>query len=373
MRVFINGTIDSATTAATGALTATTEPLFLGGDTTHLNGTLDEVSIFDSALSDAEITNLTNNRAGRYEYHHQNALGSNIVLTDGKKNVLARYEYDVFGAVRSETGTSDNTRKFTGKEYDEDVKLYKMGIRPYDPYTGRFTQRDPIGAGINWYAYAYNNPMAFIDPTGLRPANKTERADLIYTYGHTVGTFLAGVIDVEVVTTLPASVAGRVVSDTQILLNATHYKPNDSNPLIALQSRSVFIHESAHIWQRQTDLHRGGKGGQDYTYTWEQLRNLELDKEEHAEAVQDWFYVMYGRQSGLLTSAKAGWGEISKENLRWLLDRYPNSPAFHSWNRLMSVMAKNYTNVINEIRDPGNLPRQGGWRARVINYFAWFK
>ena len=166
MRVFINGTIDSATTAATGALTATTEPLFLGGDTTHLNGTLDEVSIFDSALSDAEITNLTNNRAGRYEYHHQNALGSNIVLTDGKKNVLARYEYDVFGAVRSETGTSDNVRKFTGKEWEADVKLYYYAARYYDPYIGRFTSRDPIGDGINWYAYAANNPLKFVDPTG---------------------------------------------------------------------------------------------------------------------------------------------------------------------------------------------------------------
>ena len=100
---------------------------------------------------------MTNNRAGRYEYHHKNALGSNIVLTDGKKNVLARYEYDVFGAVRSETGTSTNVRKFTGKEYEADVKLYYYSARYYDPYIGRFTSRNPIGDGINWYAYATNN------------------------------------------------------------------------------------------------------------------------------------------------------------------------------------------------------------------------
>ena len=36
----------------------------------------------------------------------------------------------------------------------------------YDPYTGRFTQRDPAGDGGNWYAYTYNNPLRFIDPTG---------------------------------------------------------------------------------------------------------------------------------------------------------------------------------------------------------------
>ena len=38
----------------------------------------------------------------------------------------------------------------------------------YDPYTGRFTQRDPIGDGVNWYAYVANNPLKFVDPTGLK-------------------------------------------------------------------------------------------------------------------------------------------------------------------------------------------------------------
>ena len=39
----------------------------------------------------------------------------------------------------------------------------------YDPYTGRFTQRDPIGDGVNWYAYTYNNPLKYTDPNGLQP------------------------------------------------------------------------------------------------------------------------------------------------------------------------------------------------------------
>ena len=37
----------------------------------------------------------------------------------------------------------------------------------YDPYIGRFTQRDPVGQGTNWYAYTYNNPLKFVDPTGM--------------------------------------------------------------------------------------------------------------------------------------------------------------------------------------------------------------
>ena len=82
----------------------------------------------------------------RYENDH-NALGSNTVLTDDNQNPLVRCEYDVFGAIRSETGTSDNTRKFTGKEFDADSNLYDYGARYYDPYIGRFTQRDPTMEG----------------------------------------------------------------------------------------------------------------------------------------------------------------------------------------------------------------------------------
>ena len=89
--------------------------------------------------------------------------------------MLARYEYDVFGAIRNETGTSDNTRKFTGKEYDSDVRLYYYGARYYDPYIGRFTQRDPAADGVNWYAYTHNNPLRFIDPDRLRDLKPHEK------------------------------------------------------------------------------------------------------------------------------------------------------------------------------------------------------
>ena len=180
MRIFINGTIDTATTAATNVNTpiATTAPVLIGGDTSthHFHGYMDDVSIYDRALSDSKITDLVNDVDRRYEYHHLNALGSNIVSTDDNQNVLVRYEYDVFGAIRSETGTSDNTRKFTGKEFDADSNLYYYGARYYDPYIGRFTQRDPIGDGVNWYAYTYNNPLKYTDPTGLRSLTPTEKA-----------------------------------------------------------------------------------------------------------------------------------------------------------------------------------------------------
>ena len=45
--------------------------------------------------------------------------------------------------------------------------LLQLGARFYRPEIGRFIQQDPIGEGMNWYAYAGNNPVTRVDPEGL--------------------------------------------------------------------------------------------------------------------------------------------------------------------------------------------------------------
>ena len=240
IQLFIDGTIESAVTAVTGSLAATTEPLWLGYyDATdhHLHGYLDDVSIYDHVLASSEVTDLMNDVDKRYEYHHLNALGSNIVLTDDNQNVLARYEYDVFGAIRAETGTSDNTRKFTGKEFDADSKLYYYGARYYDPYIGRFTQRDPIGDGVNWYAYTYNNPLKYVDPTGLRGLTDHERGVVTKIFGNTVS-----LDDIQIVESgWRHRVATRFNDDNLLTVGNTIYGKNMAD--------SYLIHEVAHVWQ----------------------------------------------------------------------------------------------------------------------------
>jgi RHS repeat-associated protein len=49
--------------------------------------------------------------------------------------------------------------------------LYLTLNRAYDPYSGRWLSRDPIGehGGINQYVYAGDDPVNFVDRTGKDP------------------------------------------------------------------------------------------------------------------------------------------------------------------------------------------------------------
>ena len=79
-------------------------------------------------------------------------------------------EFDAFGKVMSRTGTNATQNGFVGAAgYQEDGESgYKLlGHRYYDPETGRFLSRDPIRSGPNWYSYCANNPLKYIDATGL--------------------------------------------------------------------------------------------------------------------------------------------------------------------------------------------------------------
>jgi RHS repeat-associated protein len=64
-----------------------------------------------------------------------------------------------------------NPFMFSTKFYDWETGLYYYGARYYNPSTGRWPNRDPIGrrGGNNLYAFCYNNPIGRIDRLGRMP------------------------------------------------------------------------------------------------------------------------------------------------------------------------------------------------------------
>jgi RHS repeat-associated protein len=107
-------------------------------------------------------------------YHHADSLGSTIAVTDSTGAVEQTMDYDVFGVLRSITGSSGTTYTFTGEENDSSGLTY-LRARYYDPASGRFLSRDPYPMDaedtqtINRYVYVKNNPINYVDPSGEVP------------------------------------------------------------------------------------------------------------------------------------------------------------------------------------------------------------
>jgi RHS repeat-associated protein len=72
-----------------------------------------------------------------------------------------------------------NPFQYTGRELDTETSLYYYRARYYDSQPGRFLNGDPLGfgQGVNFYAYVANNPITWIDPTGLAKCCPTKEQD----------------------------------------------------------------------------------------------------------------------------------------------------------------------------------------------------
>jgi RHS repeat-associated protein len=83
-------------------------------------------------------------------------------------------EYVPFGEVFIEerNNTWNTPYLFNGKELDEETGLYYYGARYYNPRESLWLSVDPLAEDYpDWspYSYAMNNPLVFIDPTGMAP------------------------------------------------------------------------------------------------------------------------------------------------------------------------------------------------------------
>ncbi|HEY7448120.1 MAG TPA: RHS repeat-associated core domain-containing protein, partial [Vicinamibacterales bacterium] len=98
-------------------------------------------------------------------------LGSSLALTDGSGVVQTEYTYEPFGKTTVTGTSSSNSSRFTGRE-DDGTGLHYYRMRYQHPTLQRFISEDPreFEAGDpNLYAYVYNAPTGYVDPTGEFP------------------------------------------------------------------------------------------------------------------------------------------------------------------------------------------------------------
>lgn len=111
----------------------------------------------------------------RRRFHHHDEVGSTLFVSDDSGAITDTYAYSPYGQLTGSSGTTDNPFTYIGRYgvmLEATTGLYYMRARYYDGSTGRFISRDPLDfdpyepKSLNAYQYAFENPLAFIDPQG---------------------------------------------------------------------------------------------------------------------------------------------------------------------------------------------------------------
>ncbi|MEK7539656.1 MAG: RHS repeat-associated core domain-containing protein [Patescibacteria group bacterium] len=87
-------------------------------------------------------------------------------------------DYNPYGTERlswgsGDSGEAESQKTYIGEYSDSETNLSYLNARYYDPSIGRFLSQDPWFGdltnpqSLNKYSYAENNPLKYIDPTGL--------------------------------------------------------------------------------------------------------------------------------------------------------------------------------------------------------------
>ncbi len=106
-------------------------------------------------------------------YYLHNGHGDVVELRGISGNILASYNYDIWGnSISINESGMINPFRYCGELYDNTSGLYYLRARHYDPSMGRFISEDSyLGNGteplsLNLYTYCANNPILYFDPSG---------------------------------------------------------------------------------------------------------------------------------------------------------------------------------------------------------------
>jgi RHS repeat-associated protein len=108
-------------------------------------------------------------------YNHPDWQGNSRIATTPTQTLFVQNEYTPFGAPYAKASRCCDL-EFNSSSQDTDSGEYSATYRELHPVQGRWIQPDPAGMAAvdptnpqtwNRYAYVLNNPLSYVDPTGL--------------------------------------------------------------------------------------------------------------------------------------------------------------------------------------------------------------
>jgi RHS repeat-associated protein len=103
------------------------------------------------------------------EYYHTDMIGTTRFMSNAIGNQLDPGVYTAFAERINGTNHRYGYAGAWGYQAHDEFPFLHVGHRYYDPSTGRFLQRDPIGivAALNVYEYVRSRPLNNTDSSGL--------------------------------------------------------------------------------------------------------------------------------------------------------------------------------------------------------------
>ena len=104
-------------------------------------------------------------------FYNYDGHGSVRGLSNTSGSITDTYDYDAFGTIINQTGTTANNYLYAGEQFDADLGFYYNRARYLNTVTGRFISQDSYEgsadpSSLHKYLYAKNNPANRTDPSG---------------------------------------------------------------------------------------------------------------------------------------------------------------------------------------------------------------
>lgn len=203
---------------------------------------------------------------GVYYFNLNDHLGNVRTVANASGTAIQRDHYYPFGLPMAVTTSAEQDKqpyKYNGKEFErkDGLNLYDYHARQMDPGTGRFTTMDPKAEkyyGVSPYAYCNNNPMRFIDPTGMfygdplippfqRRSYQGNIFSKAYSFAYNTGASI---------TNIPINVVNSLVDETKFIAKngAGAYLSSAGNSISNAVESEINYRTGTPISQQASDL-----------------------------------------------------------------------------------------------------------------------